>query len=121
MKVSELQGARLDYYVAKAEGQKCKIDKVIAGLNHGQIACQVWVEPTENMHGYNVEYCPSSDWLQGGPLLDREIRDMHCDGGKMKATTHNGVPSWGATYLEAACRAIVASKFGHEVPDLPEE
>jgi hypothetical protein len=60
---------------------------------------------------------PSSKWKDGGPLIDRHIKDMHCDGGKMKAITYDGVPGWGGTYLEAACRAIITSKFGHEVPE----
>ena len=72
--------------------------------------------------GKGLDY--SSDWAQGGPILDREritIRqwtDMPIIHAYMP---HDGAP-WGAgpTPLIAVMRCYVASKLGREV-EVPEE
>ena len=129
MKTSELTGAQLDYWVAKAEGRKCKIDKVFAGPNHGQVTCQVWVDPTEAIHGYNVEYFPSTNYLHGGPIIEQEKIAVVPNGegwDAYYAASYSGpdgqvdsrLPVFEApTYLAAAMRAYVASVFGEQVPD----
>ena len=101
IKTSELQGAALDWAVARA----CNYEF--------------------NDHWFK----PSTNWNQGGPLilqygasLDRES----CDdwGSVILVDRGDGIPSWGVmigpTPLIAACRAIVAAKLGDEV-DVPEE
>lgn len=122
MKVSELTGAQIDFWVAKAEGWKCKVDVVFAGRHEGQTACQVWVEPTEKMHGYNVPYLPSSEWYYGGPIIERErIGFSELLNGDWSARIKTSTGPWGEgkTHLIAAMRAFVASKYGDEVPDIP--
>jgi hypothetical protein len=68
-------------------------------------------------------FSPSTDWPQGGPIIDRE--NITWDGQAATICRHvNGkYPKWseyGPTPLIAAMRAFVASKLGDEV-DIPKE
>lgn len=66
---------------------------------------------------------PSTDWRQGGPLIDRYLIDFRTQskGCKVLAwAAHEPVPSEGPSHLIAAMRAIVASELGNEV-DVPDE
>ncbi len=69
---------------------------------------------------------PSTDWAQGGPIIDRgliSVLDANgCWAGR-KTYWDNSKPScelYGPTPLIAAMRCYVASKLGDEV-DVPEE
>jgi hypothetical protein len=109
MKVSELQGVPLDWAVAKCE-------KLVNedGLDVGFIRDGV--------------FTPSTDWAQGGPIIEREKIGLHCGDG----TWGVDVGIWeashsrclyikrGPTPLIAAMRCYVASKLGAEI-ELPEE
>ena len=111
MKTSELTGAALDWAVAKAlslnEEDYVEIDNLYG---------PVWRGP---------EY--SSDWAQGGPIIEREeialepmTHDEHGDG--WLATRVEGPAvcmEFGQTMLIAAMRCYVASKLGDEV-EVPE-
>ena len=101
MKTSELTGAALDWAVAKCEGL---IDQ------------PRW--------GYLYGFKPSTDWAQGGPIIER---------GDISITPLNDIEGWiahmmwrnttdhtGPTPLIAAMRCYVASKLGDEV-EIPEE
>lgn len=102
MKTAELTGALLDYWVARAEG-----DDTAAQMADG------------------YRFQPSTSWAQGGPIIDREritVMPEPQSGGEWGAAYVVWLPSvdyWtpGATALQAAMRAYVASKFGLEVPD----
>ena len=105
MKVAELEGNLLDYWVAKGEGYT-------ALWNEGY-----WFTGLDP----DKKYSPSTRWEQGGPIL--YIEQM-----SLKRCTHNrwiawkeGVPNAceqeGTTPLIAICRCFVASKYGDEVPD----
>jgi hypothetical protein len=101
MKTNELTGAALDWAVAKCEG----------GVGENQLL-GAW-------------YAPSTDWSQGGPIIEREgitvsdgspvtgLEWMACDRG----STHI---QHGPTYLIAAMRCYVASKLGDDV-EIPKE
>lgn len=128
-KTAELEGALLDAAVAKAEG-------VAFRLNEGKCWTMLRVQKFKTLaaacgtikvpSGFDETLkvlCPSSDWSQGGPIIEREhIRldwrqpfgwfaypglDMPID----------YLPSMdpAATPLIAAMRAYCASKFGEEV------
>lgn len=104
LKTSELTGAALDWAVAKAND-----DKLEFGLTDDE------------------RY--STDWAQGGPIIEREKIDL-------KHLPYDRPPYWGAlksntaayarsgqigpTALIAAMRCFVASKLGDKV-DVPEE
>jgi hypothetical protein len=59
MKISELTGAALDWAVAKCEGVLMR-----------------WERSTHDEAP--LEYSPSTDWAQGGPIIEREWIDLHC-------------------------------------------
>lgn len=66
-------------------------------------------------------WCPSEDWSQGGPIIERERVDLF----HYHATNQWGAQiiqfeQFGPTPLIAAMRCFVASKLGDEV-DVPEE
>lgn len=103
MKTSELIGPALDWAVAKCEG----VDEEAARLFHD-------------------EFDPSTNWAQGGPIIEREKISVDFDadydsGGPCAASTRDAPCYWvGPTPLIAAMRCYVASKLGDEI-EIPEE
>ena len=103
MHTSKLSGAALDWAVAQCEGLRTYIE-VVEGFK------------------------PSTDWAQGGPIIEREMiflwiykRPEPLDGhdcGWM-GLIKGGVQEFGPTPLVAAMRCFVASRLGEviEVPD----
>ena len=99
LRTSELTGAALDWAVAKCGGDEpCK-----AG-------------------GVGLRY--STDWLAGGPIIEREkIELAYRVGVHWIATRVEGsavCEAWGPTQLVAAMRCYVMSQLGNEV-DIPGE
>lgn len=107
--VSTLEGALLDAAVAMAEGLQFRVYTGVMCYADGD------------------DWIPSGDWLQGGPIIEREgISLMQLSDGpanpKWAANFEIGwhsqeldTPHVGPTPLIAAMRAYVASKFGEEV------
>lgn len=101
-KVSELTGAELDHWVAKAEGVTGKVQN---GYPNFEL----------------LDYRPSLYWNHGGGIIEREgikLRDGIFQ--KWKADLKNPYYKFsmeGPTALIAAMRAFVASRFGLEVDD----
>ena len=100
IKTSELDGAALDWAVTKSQGL---IMFDIIGRS------------------------PSTDWSQGGPLIEKYIGATDYEVGQVKEpfyaeTRCSNMEAYanGKTILIAAMRAIVASKLGDEV-DVPDE
>ena len=127
MKTSELTGAALDWAAAKCEGG--------ANLRFDGVACwwftlngvdRVLSNGWSNKQNFN----PSTDWAQGGPIIDREIisvsHDTTCTTVEWAAWTPAPIRDeaeafgYGPTPLIAAMRCYVASKLGDTV-DIPEE
>ncbi len=112
MDTTELTGAALDWAVAKCEG--------IQGL----------VKRGNSLHyppgqfSDEEAYTPSTDWAQGGPIIEREKMVLGYLSGLACASTFEGNRhqrmEFGTTPLIAAMRCYVASKLGDEV-DVPEE
>ena len=112
VKTSELIGAALDWAVAKCEGRPVEQDNGMVN----------WP--------YLTGYSPSTDWSQGGPIVERErIRTRFESECYWYFTTptdtwlanYEGVGEWlGPTPLIAAMRCYVASKLGDSV-EIPEE
>ncbi|WP_406867192.1 phage protein NinX family protein [Paraburkholderia fungorum] len=109
MKVSELEGALLDYWVAKAEGLSARFCSDRS---------YVIVDKTP--------YCPSTSWTIGGPILERSlisvlygpVDSIDVPGywtGFIRPSDDIGFDA--STPLVAGMRARVASWFGEEVPD----
>ena len=99
IKTSELTGAALNWAVAKCEGFVQEGD-----------------EPWER--GYEP-FAFSTDWSQGGPIIEREFINVTYDD-LWTAEDVYGETQWGDTPLIAAMRCFVASSLGDEV-DVPEE
>ena len=106
MKTSELTGLALDWAVAKCE----KVDEYILYESF----MSRWTDEEGDTYQY------STDWAQGGPIIEREEIDIQCFPRK------NGTKVWrtfyadGSTPLIASMRCYVASKLGDEV-EIPDE
>lgn len=123
-KVSELEGALLDAAVALAEGFE---HPGAVGVNHRTddgtpwclSGCNDWWRSPEGRvlcgpcQGYPRQY--SEDWSAAGPIIDRERISVEDGLGDWSAATTCGCIANGPTFLVAAMRAYVASKFGDEV------
>lgn len=133
VRTSDLVGAALDWAVGIAEGwepdrpQDGQLRKTWRGCTQyaavgKDVACA-------DRH----RYTPSTDWRQGGPLIEKLMRSgkwelvQWCGAVAFQNYNNECVPvdgeSWdqesmiecGETPLIAACRAIVASKLGAAV------
>ena len=103
MKTSELTGAALDWAVAKCEGVDYLAAPEYDGIGNRY-------EPTEY----------STDWAQGGPIIEREKIDIVCLPTKQGGFVWRTFYADGPTALVAAMRCYVASKLGDNV-DIPKE
>jgi hypothetical protein len=110
-KVSELTGALLDSAVAKAEGYE-----IVQTTGVGD-----WIVVRVDAGEEPERYCPRRWWLQGGPIIEREriAARPTADGWEASAVALHDWSIEGPTFLIAAMRAYVASKFGDEI-DLPD-
>ncbi len=107
VKIQDLTGAALDWAVAKAEISPMEMPP----------KDRVWSK-------YCATYSPSTDWSQGGPLIEKYAVTL-----TPFAISFGGSPSYwlvqpwdqhclpvdGPTPLIAACRAIAASVLGETV------
>lgn len=121
MKTSELEGVALDWAVAKCEGG--------TGLWYDSVATY-WItidgKDRALSEGWAQSFCPSTNWAQGGPIIEREGIGVYQFRGAWAA--HCPLPNGGfhacmenqPTPLIAAMRCYVASKLGDEV-DVPKE
>ena len=145
MKTSDLQGAALDWAVAKCEGVETRNNKVVYFVPHEaesddelEFVCSAdddahAIEQCENAYPnctvdrveWTTRYEPSTDWAQGGPIIEREKISTSTDerGGWM-AWIYDGLEmcylEHGPNPLIAVMRCYVASKLGDEV-NIPEE
>ena len=106
MKTYDLFGSALDWAVAKCE------NFVTGNLHDG------------NDIGFILEkgYTPSTDWGQGGPIVEREGIELFRNNEKnywFTSRARNQIGT-GPTPLVAAMRCYVASRLGDEV-EVPEE
>jgi hypothetical protein len=130
-KVSELSGPLLDYWVAQANG--------VTGVklwNDGAFSLFQWDDTKHDQ----FEFCYSTDWSQGGPIIEREhiatryspslfgieaFWEAEIAPSPFQRVDYFPSPepvnayATGPTLLVAAMRAYVASKFGDEVEEVP--
>ena len=106
VKTAELIGPALDWAVDVATADLFDLHPDRSERIIGQILCG--------------EFSPSTDWAQGGPLIDRHKVSIAYHNGPDCAPmaclrdTHPALEC-GETVLIAACRAIVAAKLGDTV------
>jgi len=109
MKTIELTGAALDWAVAKCEGWPMDIwfdEDQMPMIRDDEVP----------------EWKPSTDWAQGGPIIERENIEVFRRDEQWFAYSSLSKPQdfHGRTPLEAAMRCYVASKMGDEI-EVPEE
>ena len=123
MRTSELTGAALDWAVCEATG----LLKAYTQFRSGKNFLKVYgVARNRHLH-------PSTDWSQGGPIIEREGLQPSCqEAGKFvgqwgcnKWVTNTqganvAISKYGETLLIAAMRCYVASKLGDNI-EIPEE
>jgi len=127
MRTSELTGHALNWAVAQAEGDKVYRPRLGRPSDWDKEAYLAdgsddrWVVRVQNpkvAHFVDWTYNPSGDWMQGGPIIEREKLDVFCSGNVWDASTGDRHPNeirTGSTPLIAAMRCYVASKLGDEV------
>ncbi|VWD12397.1 2-oxoglutarate dehydrogenase E1 [Burkholderia aenigmatica] len=127
MKIQELSGGRLDYWVASILG--------LEGIRVEPNTACTYIDSSLAMK-VRVQFSPSANWAQGGPLIERagisiwRYDETSGDRTGMWFAAAHGIHGWddgsiagagkecsGEAPLVAAMRAYVASKFGNEVPD----
>lgn len=121
VKVCELSGVALNYAVAIACDYKCALESPVSGPDEWVVMGreEMWLERDPD---YFEVWTPSTDWSQGGPLIEKYCVGFGLYSDYFFAVTGlDDLPgdSDGSTHLIAACRAIVAAKLGDEV-DVPE-
>jgi hypothetical protein len=112
VKTSDLIGPALDWAVAKCRG--------FEGLDEDEWLIRDGIADMP-LSAYN----PSSDWSQGGPIIEREeltvgYAKIECGFWTARTTAYPPEYTRGPTPLIAAMRCYVASKMGDEV-DVPSE
>ena len=116
VKTAELAGSALDWAVAQVESEKY-IAKHITKTSLNLAGQVVAVEHTAN-------YRPSSDWAQGGPLIDKYNIWLSGPIGDRKewsaAIDLSTDEMHGETALIALCRCIVGARLG-DVVQVPAE
>lgn len=122
IKTSDLIDAPLDWAVASARDESVRVER-------GRVRFAL----SQFTNDYDL-YSPSTDWAQGGPIVEQEIGNLW----KHNKTDPNEPDVWtaaayrkapdgtmlyyedGPTPLIAAMRCYVASKLGDEI-DIPKE
>lgn len=132
IKTAELTGAALDWAVAKCLANVHEDAMLNGTIMHGWWISGLFTDP--NYWIRNDEFNPSTNWTQGGPIIESEriTLDYYCNQGESRAAL--GYASYdnegeyiegsdheqtGPTPLIAAMRCYVSSKLGDEieVPD----
>ena len=126
-KTSELTGAALDWAVAKCEGALGRVEL--------ELVNNEWAVFIPDLGCY---FEPSTDWSQGGPIVERKnihvlapiVRRIAKERHAFPVEYHRAmiqrdenelaIHGKGPTPLTAAMRCYVASELGDEV-DVPEE
>lgn len=110
IKVSDATGAALDWLVAKATEP------------YNDFYTSIVISDIDRNDGQKM-YAPSTDWSQGGPIIDREKITASPEGVVWIAVATRPEDScvmYGPTLLIAVMRCFVVSKLGDEV-EVPEE
>jgi len=131
IKISELNGAALDYAVALALGLRIRSQKR-DGVHKGAFIAvgdaynYIWRDTMGWMPGGTYSWSPSTRWEHGGPLIGKFKIDIEHQGNDVLASIYkphglNDVDYFGSTGLIAICRAVVACKLGDYEVDVPDE
>ena len=114
VKSSELIDAALDWAVGVAEGRQ-------PGAYKGVVRATAHPDCPDSAPMFGPELNYSTDWAQGGPIIEREgIGHYKANSSKVWAHPYGGeYNAEGPTALIAAMRCYVISKLGEEI-EIPE-
>jgi len=120
MRTSELTGAMLDYWVAKAE----RVDAVMSDpYRDGSRSMVTFYGRGHDGRMDGRSYKPSEHWEDGGPLIAKyRIGFGIYEPGERAYFACTGISDshgagHGPDHLIAACRAVVQAAFGNEVQE----
>ena len=117
VKTADLIGPSLDWAVAKADGH----DPLVVPTGRDEYSVCVILAMDDGPKGFACRY--STDWGQGGPLIEKYqiayLRDGEDYVAVISRMEQEGFGS-GSSHLVAACRAIVSAKLG-DVVQVPAE
>jgi hypothetical protein len=115
IKTNELTDRALDWAVAKCEGAEVLDENDGYGL-------YCYFDESEHHLGHLplVDFSPSTDWSQGGPIIEREGIALLPEHEWCGYIDNIRSQKYGPTPLIAAMRCYVASKLG-DIIDIPEE
>jgi len=130
VRVSNLVGAALDWATGIADGRELELPGAVRGRT-SVVWCDPFVVKREGHPDFHDKtrrkWRPSTDWRDGGPLLDKHLGSVSFD--KYLAfgpcTYSAGVPGTsaylsGPTALVAFCRSLVQARLGDTV-QVPKE
>ena len=137
VKTADLIRSALDWAVAEAEGIQRFVmgndwpgNSVVADAADKDrvVICNLIGQLVVARGGWSNGWSPSTDWSQGGPLIDKyAVKVEHFPGETIASKANarvamNRTAYWqsGPTPLVALCRAIVAAKLG-DVVSVPAE
>lgn len=113
IKTAELTGAQLDYWTARAEGVPAPQLFFYQTPYTAETVCGRHV-----LNGFPVAVRYSTDWAQGGPLIEKyRVRFDANLGAGWYASVETGFAETGDTPLQSICRAVVRAAFGDEVEE----
>lgn len=134
VKTSELTGAALDWAVAKCEGWESGKYMMSPDIRKDVNGKVIGIMVPKN-HEY-MWFKPSTDWAQGGPIIEREGIELLCNLTETEAARFKSANAdWQAFYrqrrateqrsyattpLIAAMRCYCCSELGNEV-EVPDE
>lgn len=135
IKTNELTGAALDWAVAKCEGYRVRRNP-FSGTVYDNFDNFYWVDYHDGKEvvrdlgwirpGYQSDYSPSTEWHQGGLIIEREkiSIEIKSHGYWIASYQYNYLDEkefliLGDTPLIAAMRCYVTNKLGNEV-DVPD-
>lgn len=138
IKTKDLTGPALGWAVAKALDRlgkyirdELRLGTSVIDIDFDDERRQLAVYVPGRKRDPYVPWAPSTDWAQGGPIIEREQIQLTPEGWRWGAYTQieegDGddivaiqCVEYGSTLLVAAMRCFVASKLGDEV-DVPDE
>jgi|SRR5690554_5672668 len=129
IKTIELTGAALDWAVATSTYKTAPIKSACTTRfrvldDDGEHVGSIWITEKRT---FTSTFAPSSDWVQGGSLIENHKIRTNPFGGHWQAAVSKVVnfrelafTADGPTPLIAAMRALVASRLGDEI-EVPDE
>lgn len=127
VKTADLIGPALDWAVGTALNLPVEVCRIFQyGKPYGKHFISIGETDKD---GDEVDFEPSEEWTQGGPIIEREWLDTTSwpnesdENLRWECIQYNGINrcrTFGPTPLIAAMRCFVASRLGDEV-DVPDE